>query len=835
MPPPRRIPRPPGKPEPPPPPPAKKRTALFIAAGAALLVVVAAIFLFTGKEAPPPPPKKPPKVTPRFFLQIYHEDLGRSRHVVLLVNSNVPVKPEDFTLIDGEGAQHPAGRAQAAEYFLLEARKNPDALALSFRPPGKTESLDLRVPGGEKLAVYRKPGRELFRAMNFPMRHEDWTVTGSGTPSAAAPFEIEIRAAPAAENPQPVDPKRFLILTDEGDTLSPEVLSDNPFRLRYPAVPKSAKELRLQTSFRGERPAYWALSCTPPAVEAAPAAPKAPEVKPPPPAVTLRQTFEKLLSDPFAALKHLADQPPSDEVRQLAREAIARWIVDDAAAGLKAASEKKADLAERHLTRAALLAAPYNADFSRQLMRILFLMKQPRRAPTDCKTCKGAGSAPCTECKEGLTLGKCPRCTATGLVACILCEGSGTTEHHGYKGTMIITISNPFKDKDEFGRSGTYPAQTITYHMSPCAGAGAFPLRTESVAKKTGARKEDSLQQPCTKFWNDLRRNVFTGKANIQIPGPKGQMIPYSASAGRRFFADYELCRNGRVPCDRCSGKKNTTCSLCSGKGQAMVICPSCDGTTLRACASCKGYGDASWVARILPSAPTLSETLTGHTAALRAWMDENGRRDSRRDEFRRRLEEAKKGLDPTAKVGADFVNVTCPQCKGAGGNCGECWATGRREYFEGTPQYERYALVTRLERQFEEAGKAAAAPPPALGALPLFDSASASAGRPSNAPVIVYTAPAIPIPKDIDEIILKADALFVTGRDHLERAKLSQDNNVWIEESVKALQDLRNAQTFYATAQEKLDAKGAAVPDELLRKFRTTMQALVIARKQAP
>jgi hypothetical protein len=83
--------------------------------------------------------------------------------------------------------------------------------------------------------------------------------------------------------------------------------------------------------------------------------------------------------------------------------------------------------------------------------------------------------------------------------------------------------------------------------------------------------------------------------------------------------------------------------------------------------------------------------------------------------------------------------------------------------------------------------------------------------------------------------MIRQADALHESGKVHLEKSKFTKDNAEWIAESQKALNDLKQAQTFYATAQETLDEMGIAVPKELLLKFRTNMQALVIARKQAP
>jgi len=83
--------------------------------------------------------------------------------------------------------------------------------------------------------------------------------------------------------------------------------------------------------------------------------------------------------------------------------------------------------------------------------------------------------------------------------------------------------------------------------------------------------------------------------------------------------------------------------------------------------------------------------------------------------------------------------------------------------------------------------------------------------------------------------MIRKADELHETGKSHLEKSKATNENGIWQDEAIKALMDLKNAQTLYASAQETLDARGATVPRELLTKFRTNMQALVMARRQAP
>src|SRR6185503_16706111 len=217
----------------------------------------------------------------------------------------------------------------------------------------------------------------------------------------------------------------------------------------------------------------------------------------------LAKKFETLKgTDPVVALKFLSENP-GEPAQKLARAAVAKQITQDVAAGLKALADAKADQAELPFTRAALLADLYAADFSRQLMRLVFLLKQPRKVPTGCATCKGLGAAACGACQAGLAPGPCARCESKGSVPCLLCDGSGSLDHHGYKGTLLLTLEHTttvmFKnDAGKTVRAKAEP-QTLTYQMSPCAG-GSFPLQTQNVITKTGVKKNDSLNQPCAKF-----------------------------------------------------------------------------------------------------------------------------------------------------------------------------------------------------------------------------------------------------------------------------------------------------------------------------------------------
>jgi hypothetical protein len=553
----------------------------------------------------------------------------------------------------------------------------------------------------------------------------------------------------------------------------------------------------------------------------------------------LTRKFDSLrATDPVAAFKHLSENP-GDAAQKIARPALAKQITQDLAAGLKAHGEGKGDQAEAPFTRAALLADLYCPEFSRQLMKLTSSSKSPRKTTTGCAACKGAGAAACTTCQAGLVLGNCTRCEAKGTVPCLLCDGSGQLDHRGYKGTLVLVAERPVSvmvknDKGKTVRATLNP-QTLTYQMSPCNG-GSFALQTESVNAKTGEKTTGSANQPCSKFWSEMKMFVFNGKAKIKVNDNKGQLRPLSSMGARRFFGDYEICAAGHVACDRCTGRKTDPCSVCAGKGKALVACDKCEGSGMIACATCKGYGDSSWMAKVLPTAPGLAKALADQAVEIKSWIDERQRRANRQTDLARRIEEAKKGTDPTAKVTADYVDIVCPKCKGGGGECEECWGAGRREYPEGTAQFERYALLEKLGRQAGDLAKSPLAP---LTLPPLPDSEAAAPvvlEKRAPQPLPAGKPPAgMDMPKTVDEMIKKADDFHASGKTHLEKSKAASDNATWIDEGMKALSDFKNAQILYTAAQERLDETGETVPRALQEKFRINMQGLVMARKQVP
>jgi len=553
----------------------------------------------------------------------------------------------------------------------------------------------------------------------------------------------------------------------------------------------------------------------------------------------LKAKFEaKRASDPVEAFKLLGEKP-GENAQAIGRPALAKQITADLAAGLKAYGEGKAEAAEKPLLRAALLSEPYCPEMSRQLVKMLFMLKQARKTVVACAVCKGVGAAPCTACQGGFALGPCPGCEAKGTVACFLCDGSGTLAHHGYKGPLVLTMS---EGKISFGgKTYSRHAQVVTYTMSTCA-SGSFHLKTGNVITCTHKVNPITFDgnKPCGDFWKEMKLFAFNGGAKMQVNNPKGQLTAISASAARRFFGEYETCTAGRVPCDRCAGKKTDACPVCSGKGQAPALCAKCEGTAMIPCAACKGYGDSAWLAKVLPpaAAPALAEALAGQATMLREWFDERAHRDSRQKQLTLRLADAKKELDPTAKLTDDTVEIVCPKCKGSAKDCEECWNAGRREYTIGTSQFERYAVAQRLERQLKELERGPA-PLPVVPPLPEIEAGVVAKDPVKPPPPLVNPSggpsPEMAVPKNIEEMIKKADELYESGKTHLEKSKKAQDNATWQDEAMKALQDLKNAQILYTAAQEAIDAKGAPMPKSLLEKHHLNMQALVMARKQAP
>lgn len=461
-----------------------------------------------------------------------------------------------------------------------------------------------------------------------------------------------------------------------------------------------------------------------------------------------------------------------------------------------------------------------------------------------CGTCKGAGDVLCT-CKEGLVAAACRTCNGAGTIACLLCEGRGTVAHGGYVGTIKLRLEKEIRVKVVLANGKNANAvlkpQEITWVTSSCAGKGRFTLKTDSRPLAGGATTSNQVDQTCERLWKELRNFAFTGRAKMEIQTEAGgRLSAIEPQAAKRFLADYEKCSDGKLPCERCEKKLTNPCMTCLGRGSMPGPCSLCGGASSTLCASCGFVGDTMWLAALVKpeTVADLGPALDRHGEALRGWAQYRAWTAGRRIDLTAQLKAAKMGLDASAVLTPQHVNVACPLCKGRGGECEGCWATGRREYYEGTPEYEKYAKVARLDRQLAELAKEAKRPAP----MPDIKLTDPAAKPPPPKPVDFGNTKGAgtggdiaSLPPAIKETIAKADQASADGQKHLETAKTSGNNDTWIDESKKALDRLREAQSLYANAQETCDAQGVPVPKELLDKFRKNMQALVIARKQSP
>jgi len=248
---------------------------------------------------------------------------------------------------------------------------------------------------------------------------------------------------------------------------------------------------------------------------------------------------------------------------------------------------------------------------------------------------------------------------------------------------------------------------------------------------------------------------------------------------------------------------------------------------------------------------PALGGCLDAHVKALQGWQERRAKERARREQVRGQLAEAKKGLDPTAKLTPEFVNVPCGKCAGKGAACEECWGVGRREYFPGTPVHDKYSAAKKLEEQFALLSKASHGVSSAEIQLYIADN---SVDKDFKMPGPAKDAPEPPpsppktkgvgsgiggkiadLPADLQERVLKADLHHENGKKAFERASAAgDDNEKRKDEAVKAKNHFRDAQSLYAFVQEFLDESGIDTPRELVDKVSTNLQALKLARNMA-
>jgi hypothetical protein len=169
-----------------------------------------------------------------------------------------------------------------------------------------------------------------------------------------------------------------------------------------------------------------------------------------------------------------------------------------------------------------------------------------------------------------------------------------------------------------------------------------------------------------------------------------------------------------------------------------LGACSTCNGSGSTSCPTCLTSGDSSWLAAKIPATtvPALGSCLDTHVKALQDWHEKRAKERARREQVRARLAEARKGLDPTAKLTAEYVNVTCGKCSGKGGTCEEFWGAGRREYLPGTPTHDKYAAAQKLEEQFVQLSKASYGVSTADIQLRIEDDSIEKSKMPQAAPV---------------------------------------------------------------------------------------------------
>ncbi len=532
------------------------------------------------------------------------------------------------------------------------------------------------------------------------------------------------------------------------------------------------------------------------------------------------------------------------------KEAQAR--IDEAVATPHLATTYRAEF-ER--LRAWLAKPPDPAAVEAELARWRALA--PPGSVTACGPCKGSGESDCAMCQGGTLPQSCRNCAGKGEGPCALCLGKGKLVHGGFAGDLHLRVDKDFKAMvtDDNGKvlgRGTFWAQRIIWTLKPCGGKNAVHLHGRSTPVDPAKEKKDEkLVKTCNWVYTNLQLYVFSGKA-LLFSGADAKKDKLTVEEVKRMFAEYEKCKDGFIPCSACEGRLTGKCGPCGGKGMRLGACSVCGGSGSSFCTTCRASGDSSWLAAKIPveRVPALGGCLDTHVKALQEWQDKRAKARARREQVRARLAEAKKGLDPTAKLTPEYVNVMCGKCAGKGEKCEECWGAGRREYFPGTPVFDKYALVKKLEEQFAQLSKASFGvstvdiqlhiadnavdkdfkmPPPAKPPEPIGPQTPPPTPEPKG------TGRIADLPADLQEAIAKADVCHEEGKKAYDLAVAAGDDNEKRKaEAVKAKDCFKQAAELYGKTLETLDEQGIITPKELNEKYSLTLQALKLARNLA-
>ena len=464
---------------------------------------------------------------------------------------------------------------------------------------------------------------------------------------------------------------------------------------------------------------------------------------------------------------------------------------------------------------------------------------RPPGFATTCATCASTGEVDCAFCLGGTVAQSCRSCSGKGENACPLCNGKGRLAHGGFAGELVLRIDKEFKYHVAGERRNriVHP-QRIFYTFRPCGGKGSFEIKTLSnpLDPNKGAGSPERHTLKCGDFYAQIQANVFTGKARVFSSAREDKKDEVTVEQAKRMFGEYEKCRDGTIPCDACEGRLKGKCGPCGGQGKRLGSCSTCDGSGASACPACRASGDSAWLAAKIPvdRVPALGGCLDAHVKALQGWQERRAKEQARREQVRTQLIEARKGLDPTAKLTPDGLNIPCGKCAGKGGTCQECWGAGRREYFPGSAPYERYALAKKLEDQFALLSRASLGVSSAEIQLHIADSAVDKEFKmppPGKDP----EPPKPPEPVDPAKAIEKADALHQDGKKALEAALgAGDDNEKRHAQAVKAKDCFREAAQLYEAAQGALEEKSLEVPRSLSEKISVNLQALKMARGMA-
>ncbi len=476
-----------------------------------------------------------------------------------------------------------------------------------------------------------------------------------------------------------------------------------------------------------------------------------------------------------------------------------------------------------------------------------------------CSACTSSNETDCAACENGIVSRACGSCLGKKKVSCLLCAGSGRVQHAGYIGKIRFQITKSYTKKVFQRYKGslllrTHP-QTLTWTLGPCDGQGEFNLNTHSkpLNPRVPAAAPRNVQKECKDLWKDMDRHVLNGKAGLEAPQENGNWQKLKRESVKSRFMEYKNCKNGRIPCDACNGRKRVVCQGCNSRGSHLAPCTQCRGTAVRLCTTCKGVGDTAWLLNLIPEMPNLAEHLKMHAGALAAWLQKRPKNSALFIEVREAYARQQRKVDSKAVFNKDAVTIICKKCRGKKSTCTLCWGSGRIEYLEGTEPYAPYGTLLRLKSQVAKLQNLLGHPP-VLGKLELPLELALGVKPPKPVPTEKqpreenpdpYEKPAPPgkkiqvagledLPTDIREMIRTGDTRHEEGKVHLEKAMNPKDDAERVKESKEALRCFREAQTSYTSAFETLDDRNLESPDPLVLRARTNQQALVIARKRS-